>query len=362
MGVNAGLVVLVAGFIFAGFCVLALVGVFKDERIGTLKKAERQKRNSSQPARRSASRSRKREKDKPLPADATVTFAAERKAADIDEVFEALDNDLVGLVPVKKKVQEVAALLLVDRARQRFGLDAPRPNLHMCFTGPPGTGKTTVALRMAELLHRLGYVEEGQLVHAMRDDLVGEYIGQTAPKTKRVLDRAMGGVLFIDEAYYLYRVGDSLDYGQEAIDILLQVMENDRDKLVVILAGYKDRMDEFFTSNPGMSSRIAHHLDFAAYELDELTAIGQLMLEQSRYYLSEDAEEAFRRYLTGQMDQPLFANARSVRNELERARLRHAHRLASDLHRNWTRDDLMRLEPADILDGRAGVLLEPNKP
>ena len=346
-----------------GLIVIAIVGVFKDERIGTLKnKPDSNKRRSPQPARRGASRSRKRDKDKPLPADATVTFAAERKAADIDEVFEALDSDLVGLVPVKKKVQEIAALLLVDRARQRFGLDAPRPNLHMCFTGPPGTGKTTVALRMADLLHRLGYLEEGQLVHAMRDDLVGEYIGQTAPKTKRVLDRAMGGVLFIDEAYYLYRAGDSLDYGQEAIEILLQVMENDRDKLVVILAGYKDRMDEFFTSNPGMSSRIAHHLDFAAYELDELTAIGRLMLDQSRYYLSEDAEESFRRYLTGQMDQQGFANAHSVRNELERARLRHAHRLASDLHRNWTRDELMRLEPTDILDRDADLLLEPNQP
>jgi probable Rubsico expression protein CbbX len=370
MGANAGIIILIAGFVFAGFMVLALVGVFKDDRIGLVKKQDRKRRlvamsnraGITQPAQRRGPRSRKRDKDKPLPADATVTFAAERKAADIDEIFEALDDDLVGLVPVKKKVQEVAALLLVDRARQRFGLDAPRPNLHMCFTGPPGTGKTTVALRMADLLHRLGYLEEGQLVHAMRDDLVGEYIGQTAPKTKRVLDRAMGGVLFIDEAYYLYRTGDSLDYGQEAIDILLQVMENDRDKLVVILAGYKDRMDEFFTSNPGMSSRIAHHLDFAAYELDELTAIGRLMLEQSRYYLSEDAEEAFRQYLTGQMDQPLFANARSVRNELERARLRHAHRLASDLHRNWSRDDLMRLEPTDILDTRADLLLEPNQP
>jgi probable Rubsico expression protein CbbX len=361
MGADAGIIILIGGFVFVGFMVLALVGVGRDERIGRVKdKPGRKKRGGTAPAQRRASRSRKRDRPKPLPADATVTFAAERKAADIDEVFEALDNDLVGLVPVKKKVQEIAALLLVDRARQRFGLDAPRPNLHMCFTGPPGTGKTTVALRMADLLHRLDYLEEGQLVHAMRDDLVGEYIGQTAPKTKRVLDRAMGGVLFIDEAYYLYRVGDSLDYGQEAIDILLQVMENDRDKLVVILAGYKDRMDEFFTSNPGMSSRIAHHLDFAAYELDELTAIGRLMLEQSRYYLSEDAEEAFRQYVTGQMDQPLFANARSVRNDLERARLRHAHRLASDLHRDWTRDDLMRLEPADILDSRAD-LLERNR-
>jgi probable Rubsico expression protein CbbX len=284
-----------------------------------------------------------------LPAPATVTFAAERAEADIDAVFASLDADLVGLMPVKQKVAEVAALLLVDRARQKFGLTAPRPNLHMCFTGPPGTGKTTVALRMAELLHRLGYVEQGQLVHAMRDDLVGEYIGQTAPKTKRVLARALGGVLFIDEAYYLYRASDSKDYGQEAIDILLQVMENDRDKLVVILAGYKDRMDEFFGSNPGMSSRIAHHLDFAAYGLDDLTAISKLMLGQSRYYLSPGAERAFRHYLTGKMAQSQFANARSVRNDLERARLAHAHRLASDLHRRWTRDDLMRLEPNDIL-------------
>jgi probable Rubsico expression protein CbbX len=264
-------------------------------------------------------------------------------------VLAALDGELVGLLPVKKRTQEIAALLLVDRARQRFGLEAPRPNLHMCFTGPPGTGKTTVALRMAELLHRLGYLDRGHLVHAMRDDLVGEYIGQTAPKTKRVLDRAMGGVLFIDEAYYLYRDTDSKDYGQEAIDILLQVMENERDKLVVILAGYKDRMDVFFGSNPGMSSRIAHHLDFAAYDLDELAAIGHVMLQQASYYLSGEAEAAFREYLTRRMQQPRFANARSVRNELERTRLRHAHRLASAPDRSWSRDDLMRIEPVDIL-------------
>ena len=251
----------------------------------------------TRPARRRASRPRR--PDDLLPPDATVTFAAERAAADVDDVFASLDHDLVGLVPVKRKVQEIGALLLVDQARRRFGLEAPRPNLHMCFTGPPGTGKTTVALRMAELLHRLGYLDQGHLVHAMRDDLVGEFIGQTAPRTKRVLDRAMGGVLFIDEAYYLYRDSDSRDYGQEAIDILLQVMENDRDKLVVILAGYKDRMDEFFTSNPGMSSRIAHHLDFAAYELTELVNIGQVMLEQASYYLSADAEATFRDHLAG---------------------------------------------------------------
>jgi probable Rubsico expression protein CbbX len=297
-----------------------------------------------------------------LPPDATVSFAAERTAADIDDVFLALDQDLVGLEPVKQKVHEVGALLLVDRARRRFGLEAPRPNLHMCFTGPPGTGKTTVALRMAEMLHRLGYLEQGHLVHAMRDDLVAEFVGQTAPRTKQVLERAMGGVLFIDEAYYLYRASDSRDYGQEVIDILLQVMENERDKLVVILAGYKDRMDQFFQSNPGMNSRIAHHLDFAAYELDELVSIGRVMLRSSAYYLSDEAELAFRDYLTWRKQQPEFANARSVRNELEHARLRHAHRLATDLHRNWTRDDLMRLEPVDILpDLPAGVPL-PSRP
>jgi probable Rubsico expression protein CbbX len=293
-------------------------------------------------------RSRRDKRTELLHPDATVTLAAERQEANVDELFEALDRELVGLVPVKRKIEEIASLLLVDRVRQKFGLEAPRPNLHMCFTGAPGTGKTTVALRMADLLHRLGYLEEGHLVHAMRNDLVGQYIGQTAPRTRRVLERAMGGVLFIDEAYYLYRAADPQDFGQEAIDILLQVMENDRDKLVVILAGYKDRMEEFFESNPGMRSRIAHHIDFAAYELDELVAIGRGMLQESRYYLSEEAETTLREYLTQQMRQPEFANARSVRNEMEHARLRHAHRLATDLHHGWKRDDLMRIEPNDI--------------
>jgi probable Rubsico expression protein CbbX len=284
-----------------------------------------------------------------LRPDDTVTFATERTAAGIDEITAGLDRDLVGLAAVKKRIEEIASLLLVDQARQRFGLRAPRLNLHMCFTGAPGTGKTTVALRMAQLLHRLGYLETPNLVHAMRDDLVGQYIGQTAPKTKRILEKAMGGVLFIDEAYYLYRESDSKDYGQEAIDILLQVMENDRDKLVVILAGYKDRMDVFFESNPGMRSRIAHHLDFASYDAGELTAIGSLMLEMSAYYLSPRADPVFRNEVARMMTEPHFANARTVRNELELARLRHAHRIASAPQRAWTRDDLMRLEPEDVL-------------
>jgi probable Rubsico expression protein CbbX len=291
-------------------------------------------------------RDRKREL---LPPEATVTLAEERRAAGIDDIFTTLDRELIGLVPVKKKVEEIGSLLLVDRARQRFGLSASRPNLHMCFTGAPGTGKTTVALKLADLLRRLGYLEQGHLVHAMRDDLVGEYIGHTAPKTRQVLERAMGGVLFIDEAYSLYRADDSKDYGQECIEILLQVMENDRDNLVVILAGYKNRMDHFFDSNPGMSSRVAHHLEFADYGLDELLEIGRLMLDRSSYYLSDEATSAFREYMAMRMAEPRFANARTVRNELERARLQHAYRLAADPDREQSKDDLMRLEAADVM-------------
>ena len=285
----------------------------------------------------------------PLPPDAVVALTEERAAAGVDDIVAGLDRTLVGLVPVKFQFEQIASLLVVDRARRRFGLDAQRPNLHMCFTGDPGTGKTTVALQMAELLHRMGYLETTKVVHAMRDDLVGEYIGQTAPKTRWVLEHAMGGVLFIDEAYSLYRPSDPKDFGQESIDILMQVMENKRDKLVVIMAGYKDRMDVFFDSNPGMNSRIAHHLDFAPYTLDELMAIGQMMLTDALYYLSDQAETALREQLSVRMHQPRFANARSVRNDLERARLRHAHRLASDPGRNRNKDELMRLEPSDVL-------------
>ena len=285
----------------------------------------------------------------PLSPDAVVDLAEERQTVGVDEVLAELDRQLVGLVPVKTKVDEIASLLMVDRARRRFGLAAPRPNLHMCFTGEPGTGKTTVALKMAELLHRLGYLETRKVVHAMRDDLVGEYIGQTAPKTRWVLENAMGGVLFIDEAYSLYRPADPKDFGQECIDILLQVMENERDKLVVILAGYEDRMDVFFDSNPGMSSRIAHHLDFPPYTLDELVTIGKMMLTDASYYLSDQAEATLREQLGVRMHQPRFANARTVRNDLERARVRHAHRLASNTGRGRSMDELMRLEPADIV-------------
>jgi probable Rubsico expression protein CbbX len=266
-------------------------------------------------------------------------------------VLAELDRDLIGLAPVKKRIRETAALLLVERARRRMGLAHETPTLHMSFTGNPGTGKTTVALRMANLLHRLGYIRKGHLVSVTRDDLVGQYIGHTAPKTKEILKKAMGGVLFIDEAYYLYRPENERDYGQEAIEILLQVMENQRDDLVVILAGYKDRMETFFGSNPGMASRIAHHIDFPDYSEAELMQIAQLMLERLNYSFDDGAASTFARYVSLRRRQPHFANARSVRNALDRIRLRHATRLFGS-EEALSREQLCTLEAQDILASR----------
>jgi len=288
----------------------------------------------------------------PLQDGDVVDLAAERRRSGVDEVLRALDQELVGLAPVKARIRQIAALLLVDSARARFGLSTNRPNLHMCFTGDPGTGKTTVALRMADLLKRLGYLERGHLVAVGREDLVGQYVGHTAPKTKEVLKRAMGGVLFIDEAYYLYRAENERDYGQESIEILLQVMENQRQDLVVILAGYKERMDTFFQANPGMSSRIAHHIDFPGYTLSELEQIGTLMITRAGYQLSPDACATFRDYLARRRQQPRFANARSVRNAIERARLRQASRLFDSHATQVSRDDLIGIQPEDFLASR----------
>ncbi|MGE5451490.1 MAG: CbbX protein [Acidobacteriota bacterium] len=270
----------------------------------------------------------------------------------VEDVLDELDRELVGLVPIKSRIRDIAALLVIDKLRSAQGLTAQNPSLHMCFTGNPGTGKTTVALRMAEILHRLGYIRKGHLVAVTRDDLVGQYIGHTAPKTKEVLKKAMGGVLFIDEAYYLYRPENERDYGQEAIEILLQVMENQRDDLVVILAGYKDRMDTFFQSNPGMSSRIAHHLDFPDYDVGELLTIADKMLSQQQYRFGMGARQVFDDYLSRRLQQPHFANARSVRNALDRARLRQASRLFAERERVLSRDDLITIESQDVLASR----------
>lgn len=286
-----------------------------------------------------------------MPEDVGMEVSSVLQETQVMEVLQQLDRELVGLKSVKTRIHEIAALLVIDRLRRGMGLTARPPSLHMSFTGHPGTGKTTVAMRMATILHRLGYVRKGHLVAVTRDDLVGQYIGHTAPKTKEVLKRAMGGVLFIDEAYYLYRQENERDYGQEAIEILLQVMENQRDDLVVILAGYKDRMETFFQSNPGISSRIAHHLDFPDYDLEELLAITQLMLDEQMYCFSPEARQAFETYLKRRMQMPRFSNARSVRNALDRIRLRQANRLFARTGK-VSKSDLMTIEAEDMLASR----------
>jgi probable Rubsico expression protein CbbX len=282
------------------------------------------------------------------------------ESSGVKAVLDELDAELVGLAPVKGRIRDIAALLLIDKLRAQEGLQSQPPSLHMCFTGNPGTGKTTVALRMAEVLKQLGYVRKGHLVAVTRDDLVGQFIGHTAPKTKEVIKKAMGGVLFIDEAYYLYRPDNERDYGQESIEILLQVMENNRDDLVVILAGYKDRMDTFFSSNPGMASRIAHHLDFPDYSEDELLQIARLMLERLNYRLDAPAQDAFARYLRLRREQPHFANARSVRNALDRMRLRHATRLFN-AERQLTREQLTVLQAEDVLASRVFAVADMSR-
>jgi len=285
------------------------------------------------------------------PVDA-IDLRKEFEAVDIASVLAQLDKDLIGLVPVKTRLREIASLLLIERIRQKMALATTFPTLHMSFTGNPGTGKTTVALRMAGILHRLGFVRRGHVISVTRDDLVGQYIGHTAPKTKEILKKAMGGVLFIDEAYYLYRPENERDYGQEAIEILLQIMESQREDLVVILAGYGDRMEKFFQSNPGFRSRIAHHIDFPDYSDTELLAIAELMLDEQNYRFAPDARDAFVKYIAARKTQPLFSNARSIRNALDRIRLRQANRLVSTLDRILTSDDVMSIEAGDVLASR----------
>jgi probable Rubsico expression protein CbbX len=270
------------------------------------------------------------------------------RQARVHEVLEQLDRDLVALEPVKRRVREIAALLAIDRLREEMGLSSQRPTLHMSLTGSPGTGKTTVALRMADILHRLGYIEKGHLISVTRDDLVGQYVGHTAPKTKDVVKRALGGILFIDEAYYLHRPQNERDYGQEAIEVLLSVMESERSNLVVVMAGYKEPMEEFFQANPGMGSRVAHHIGFPDYAVDELMQIAELMVGQQGYELSEEAAEAFRIYIERRLERPRFAHGRSIRNAIERARMRQATRLF-DSNGKLTKTDLITLEADDIL-------------
>jgi probable Rubsico expression protein CbbX len=279
----------------------------------------------------------------------SVNLQEEYAKTEIAKILRLLDEELVGLAPVKARIREIAALLLIDKLRRNLGITAGNPGLHMSFTGSPGTGKTTVGLKMADILFQLGYIKKGHLLTVTRDDLVGQYIGHTAPKTKEVLKKAMGGVLFIDEAYYLYKPDNERDYGSEAIEILLQVMENQRDDLVVILAGYKEPMDKFYESNPGLSSRIANHIDFPDYSVEELLKISKMMLEEQQYQLTPAAETALTDYITKRKEKPLFANARSVKNALDRARMRQANRIFESRGQILTKKELVNIEAEDIL-------------
>jgi probable Rubsico expression protein CbbX len=278
-----------------------------------------------------------------------INLQEEYAKTEIAKILNLLDEELVGLAPVKSRIREIAALLLIDKLRRNLGITSASPGLHMSFTGSPGTGKTTVGLKMADILYQLGYIKKGHLLTVTRDDLVGQYIGHTAPKTKEVLKKAMGGVLFIDEAYYLYKPDNERDYGAEAIEILLQVMENQRDELVVILAGYKEPMDKFYESNPGLSSRIANHIDFPDYSVEELLQIAKIMLDDQQYQLTPQAEIALAEYIKKRKEKPLFANARSVKNALDRARMRQANRIFDSRGQVLTKKELVNLEAEDIL-------------
>lgn len=279
----------------------------------------------------------------------SINLKEEYAKTEIAKILNLLNEELVGLAPVKARIREIAALLLIDKLRKNLGITSGSPGLHMSFTGSPGTGKTTVGLKMADILYQLGYIKKGHLLTVTRDDLVGQYIGHTAPKTKEVLKKAMGGVLFIDEAYYLYKPDNERDYGSEAIEILLQVMENQRDDLVVILAGYKKPMDKFYESNPGLSSRIANHIDFPDYTTEELLKIAKMMLEEQQYQLTSDAEVALTQYIIKRKEQPLFANARSIKNALDRARMRQANRIFDSRGQVLTKKELVNIEAQDIL-------------
>ncbi len=286
----------------------------------------------------------------------SLNLKQEYDATEIQRVIDILEEELIGLIPVKNRIREIAALLVIDRLRKKVNLTSNSPGLNMSFTGSPGTGKTTVALRMADILYKLGYCKKGHLLTVTRDDLVGQYIGHTAPKTKNILKKAMGGILFIDEAYYLYKPDNERDYGAEAIEILLQVMENQREDLIVILAGYKDRMEKFYESNPGLSSRIANHVDFPDYSAEELLAIGKIMLEEQQYQFTIEAEQAFLDYIKKRKEQPLFANARSVKNALDRTRMRHANRIFENAGKMLTKADLVNITVEDIKQSRVFTL------
>lgn len=300
-------------------------------------------------------RQRKIDKLESIPDDLEVGSVNQHMyEAGVKDELEKLDFDLVGLKPVKTRVAEIAALLIVDKLRKGLGLETAVPSLHMSFTGAPGTGKTTVAMRMGQLLRKMGYCRTGSLVVATRDDLVGQYVGHTAPKTKEVIKKSFGGVLLIDEAYYLYNAANDKDYGQESIEILLNVMEQQREDLVVVLAGYEDRMNKFYSYIPGMSGRIGNHINFPNYSAPELVQIAKFMTRDLQYEFAPGSDNQFEKYIEKRMEMPYFSNARTVRNAVDRARMRASIRLFNQAMGKEgdgmvSKKDLQMILPNDIV-------------
>ena len=277
-----------------------------------------------------------------------INLQKEYKNTQIKRILNNLNKDLIGLKPIKSRIQEIAALLLIDKVKTKLGIKTVNPGLHMSFTGNPGTGKTLIGFKMADILYQLEYINKGHLLSVTRDDLVGQYIGHTAPKTKAILKKAKGGVLFIDEAYYLYKPNNERDYGSEAIEILLQVMENQRNDLVIIFAGYKKPMNKFYESNPGLFSRITNHINFPNYSIVELLQISKQILNEEQYQLTNESEISLTNLLEKEKEKNNFANARTIKNLLDKARLKQASRIFDNPTKVLTKYDLITLESMDI--------------
>ena len=236
------------------------------------------------------------------------------KQTGISDILNTLDQELVGLKTVKNRVREISSVLLFDRIREIQELPVLNSSLHMAFTGRTGTGKTSVATKIALVLRSLGYLTKGHLTNVTREDLVGQYVGHTAPKTREQLQKAKGGILFIDEAYQLYKPDNERDYGAEAIELLLQVMENQRDDLIIIFAGAKDKLEKFFNSNPGVSSRIGNHINFNDYTTSELVEITKFLLHNdNRYKFNDETIKILEFYLDQFTKFPAFSNVRTIK-------------------------------------------------
>ena len=294
------------------------------------------------------------EKTPEKPAEAPAAEAEKEQASQvppperIEDLLAELDG-YIGLAAIKQEVRNLINMVQVYQLRKENDLPTTDMALHMVFTGNPGTGKTTVARIMARIYHSLGILSKGQLVEVDRSGLVAGYVGQTALKTQKVIEKAMGGVLFIDEAYALNGPSEN-DFGQEAIDTVLKAMEDHRDDLVVIVAGYTELMDRFIHSNPGLESRFNRFLEFADYTPQELMEIFQMRCKKSCYCLTPEAEEEVRAFISQKSADPSFGNARGVRNIFEHILVQQNNRLAA--MEKVTREDLMTLTAEDVRTAR----------